>query len=71
MRTARRLRCDRCHASLPTLDATVTSTTVLCPACATLLPAAQGQHEPARRHRPRGRDAHPLGAEGAGDAHAR
>ncbi len=32
------LRCDRCRASVPTRDATLTATSILCPACATVLP---------------------------------
>ena len=38
MRPGHRLRCDRCHASVPTPDATLTATSILCPACATVLP---------------------------------
>ena len=38
MRPGHHLRCDRCRASVPTRDATLTATSILCPACAALLP---------------------------------
>jgi len=38
MRPGHRLRCDRCRASVPTRAATLTATSILCPACAALLP---------------------------------
>ena len=40
MRTGHHLRCDRCHASCPTRDATLTPSAILCPACAALLRSA-------------------------------
>jgi len=34
MRTDRHLRCERCPASMPTRTATLTASSILCPACA-------------------------------------
>jgi len=38
MRTDHRLRCERCHAFMLTRTATLTPSSILCPACAALLP---------------------------------
>jgi hypothetical protein len=38
MRTDRHLRCERCPASMPTRTATLTASSILCPACAARRP---------------------------------
>jgi len=38
VRPGHHLRCDRCRASMPTRDATLTPSAILCSACAALLP---------------------------------
>jgi len=45
------LRCDACRAPLPTRDATVTPSTILCPACAAATSARYGpNHSSATQH---------------------
>ncbi len=60
MRKGRGLRCDGCRASMPAVQATVTATDLLCPACALAGPAT-----PLAAHKPRAIGAEPVGPSGA------
>ncbi len=59
MRKGRGLRCDGCRASMPAVQATVTATDLLCPACALAGPAT-----PLAAHKPRAIGAEPVGPSG-------